>query len=106
MGAPTDEERPDVKATALAEVQQGCLARRQLGELGFTDRMIQRRMTMGRWHRRHPGVYRLSGLPSAWIDEVWAAVLAVGPHAVVTRESALLLRGAVTDAEVPRRRST
>jgi hypothetical protein len=96
-------EKPDAKAAALTQRQSGCLSRQQALGLGFSDRMIQRRLATGRWQRRHPGVYRLSGFPGSWMEDVWAAVLAVGSRAVVSRETALLVRGAASESQVARR---
>jgi hypothetical protein len=60
-------------------------------------------MKKGLWVRRHPGVYALAAVPSSWLQDVWAAVLAVGQEVTVTHETALLLAGAASDTEVPRR---
>jgi hypothetical protein len=46
-------------------------------------------------------VYVISGVPRSWIQDVWIAVLAVGSHAVVSHETALLLHG-VPARELPR----
>jgi hypothetical protein len=95
--------KPDAEVAALTEKQNGCLSRAQARALGLTKGMVQRRLTTGRWSRCHPSVYRVSGFPGSWLADVWAAVLAVGPRAVVSRESALLVRGVVSDSQVARR---
>jgi Protein of unknown function (DUF559)/Transcriptional regulator, AbiEi antitoxin len=83
----------DNRVAVLAARQCGALARRQAIALGATDPMIARRLRSGRWRRVHPGVYVLSGVPPSWRQEVWCALLAVGPAATVTHESALRLHG-------------
>lgn len=98
----------NTKATAdtwigqLAEQQAGCVARAQALERGFSDDMIRYRLRTQRWRRVHPGVYVLGGVPSTWMQEVWAAALAVGPGVSVTHETALLLHG-VRDTQLPQR---
>jgi very-short-patch-repair endonuclease len=96
-------EKPDAKIAALAEKQHGCLTRSQAHDLGVTDGMLQHRLAAGRWQRCHPGVYRVAGVTGSWLADVWAAVLAVGDRTVVSRESALLVHGVVSDAQVARR---
>jgi hypothetical protein len=84
---------PDALIGQLAERQAGCVARSQALELGVSDAMIGYRLATQRWHRVHPGVYALSGVPRSWMQEIWAAALAVGPGVAVTHETALLLHG-------------
>lgn len=93
---------PDVRAAALAEKQAGCISRGQAHQVGVTDRMIKHRLATCRWRRQHPGVYVVGGVPTSWLQDVWAAVLAVGEEVTVSYETALLLHGAVTDVAVAR----
>jgi hypothetical protein len=92
---------PDARIGQLAERQAGCIARSQALELGVSDNMIGHRLATQRWRRLHPGVYVLSGVPRSWMQEIWAAALAVGPGVAVTHETALLLHG-VHRTQLPR----
>jgi very-short-patch-repair endonuclease len=67
------------------------LARRQLLELGFTEKVIDNRLATGRLHRVLPGVYAV-GRPALTQHGRWmAAVLACGPDAVLSHLSAAAL---------------
>lgn len=92
----------DGEAARLASEQAGCLGRRQVLDVGFSDRMVARRLAKGLWVRRHPGVYAVAAVSRSWFQDVWAAVLAVGERVVVSHETALLLAEAVDDHVVPR----
>jgi hypothetical protein len=62
--------------------------------------MIEHRLATGRWHRSHPGVYVVGGAPESWLQDVWAAVLAVGGDVTASYETGLLLQGIATAAQV------
>jgi very-short-patch-repair endonuclease len=73
--------------------QHGVIARWQLLELGFTPAAIRHRLAAGRLHPIHRGVYAV-GRPEVSIYGRWmAAVLACGPNAVLSHESAAALWG-------------
>jgi putative AbiEi antitoxin of type IV toxin-antitoxin system/uncharacterized protein DUF559 len=91
----------DVRATVLAASQGGVVSRAQAQACGLTPRMIDYRVSSGRWQRVHQGVYAVAGLPPSWLTVVWAAILAAGDGAVVSHETALLLQG-LPDRLVPR----
>lgn len=84
---------PDARIALLARRQASTFARAQALAAGLTDSSIKRRLRSGRWERTHPGVYRLAGLAPSWASEVWAGLLAAGPLAVVTHETALGMHG-------------
>jgi hypothetical protein len=92
---------PDAAIAELAARQAGCLSRTQGLEVGLTDSMIRRRVGAGRWRRAHPGVYTINGAPPSWLQGVWAAVLAAGPHAVASHATSLIAHG-LADHLVPR----
>src|SRR4051794_10754229 len=75
----------------LVERQHGVVARRQLLALGYSSNGIRHRLTSGRLHRLHQGVYsvgrRSVGPHGRWM----AAVLACGPKAVLSYSSAAAL---------------
>jgi predicted transcriptional regulator of viral defense system len=73
---------------SLAKRQHGVNARWQLLGLGFHPQAIKHRIANGRLHRLRPGVYAV-GRPQVSIHGQWlAAVLASGPAAVLSHESA------------------
>lgn len=73
---------------ALAERQHGVVARRQLLALGVSEDSIEVRLRQGGLHRLYRGVYavghRVLSVRGHWL----AAVLACGPHAVLSHRSA------------------
>lgn len=83
----------DARAARLATRQSGHLSRAQAMSLGFSNSAIKRRLQRGAWDRAHPGVYRISGAPSTWLGEIWAALLAAGPLATVTHETSVRISG-------------
>lgn len=88
-GAP---ERERV-AAALAAEQHGVVARHQLLGIGFTARMIQRRVEAGRLHALHRGVYAVGHEKVTMRGHWLAAVLACGAGAVLSHRSAGALMG-------------
>lgn len=77
----------------LATRQHGVVARRQMRELGFGEEAIKTRLAEGRLHHVHEEVYavghRRLPLRAPW----WAALLAYGPGAVLSHQSAAVLWG-------------
>ena len=79
------------EAWALAEKQHWVLTRRQLLDLRFSDPAIRHRIAKGRLHPIWPGVYAV-GRPRLGRHGLWmAAVLACGPQAFLSDESAAML---------------
>src|SRR5918992_571525 len=79
------------EAWALAQRQHWVMARRQLLELGFSDPAIRHRVAKGRLHPVWPGVCAV-GRPRPGRHGLWmAAVLACGPRAFLSHESAAAL---------------
>lgn len=89
-----DRHGRDARLALIARRQGGAFSFAQAILAGFSKSTISRRVRAGAWHRLHDGVYTVAGAPSTRILELWAAVLAAGPAAVVTHESAALLHGA------------
>jgi predicted transcriptional regulator of viral defense system len=77
----------------LARRQHGVVSRTQLIELGLGEDAIEHRLTHGRLHRLHPGVYavghRLVPREGLWM----AAVLASGSDALLSHHTAAALWG-------------
>lgn len=85
--------RPGGAVWALATSQHGVVARRQLLELGLSPKAVKHRIARGRLHLVHRGVY-VVGRPQLTQTARWmAAVLACGPDAVLSGESAAGLWG-------------
>lgn len=91
----------DARLSALAAAQCGAFSRRQVLGLGGSTSLIKRRVRSGVWLTCHPGVYVIAGVPPSWQQQVWTALLAIGPSAAVTHESALRVHG-LDDGLVPR----
>jgi very-short-patch-repair endonuclease len=73
------------------------ISRRQLLSLGLTAGQIDRRLRAGRLHRLYAGVYAV-GRPQVTRRGHWmAAVLACGPHAVLSHGSAAALWGVASE---------
>ena len=73
---------------ALAERQHGVVAIWQLLEMGLGPDAIQYRVSIGRWHRIHRGVFALGHRKLTREGLRMAAVLAYGPDAVLSHWSA------------------
>ncbi|MGI8646317.1 MAG: hypothetical protein ACR2JD_08365 [Nocardioides sp.] len=88
---------------ALITGQDGVVSRRQVLQLGGTDRDIARRLHSRDWTRVHPGVYLdHTGAPT-WDQRAWAAVLARWPAALggASAVRAHGLRGGRADDAAP-----
>jgi very-short-patch-repair endonuclease len=76
------------KLWRLTKRQHGVVAHWQLEELGYTAKAVKHRVARGRLHRVHVGVYAV-GRPDLTQEGRWmAAVLACGPEAWLSHESA------------------
>jgi hypothetical protein len=72
----------------LLSLQRGVISRAQALALGLGPRTVSSRLRSGRWQHLHRGVYATyTGEPGreAWL---WAAVLRVGPDAVLSYQTA------------------
>jgi very-short-patch-repair endonuclease len=86
---------------ALVRHQHGVIARWQLLRLGFSAKAIDHRVARGRLHPLWRGVYAV-GRPQVTRRGMWmAAVLACGPDAALSHESAAALWGIRPDREGP-----
>jgi very-short-patch-repair endonuclease len=78
----------------IAEGQHGVISRAQLSELGVGQGALEHRITVGRLHPVHRGVYSIVGRRLLRRHGFWmAAVLACGPGAVVSHRAAAALWG-------------
>ncbi|HEX2575611.1 MAG TPA: type IV toxin-antitoxin system AbiEi family antitoxin domain-containing protein, partial [Aquihabitans sp.] len=67
---------------ALARAQHGLVTRRQVLELGGSDRAIATLVATGRWRRSRRGVLEVGAPAATWEQRVMAACLAAGPGVV------------------------
>lgn len=77
----------------LAERQYGVVARRQLVDIGATPSMIKSRVAAGYLVRLHPGVYAVGHRRLRTEGHRLAAVLWVGPGALLSHRDAAALHG-------------
>lgn len=101
---------PDEAIRALAERQQGVVARRQLLDAGVTARVLHMRLRDGHLLPLHHEVYAVGHRQIRREGRWLAAVLAAGPGAVLSHREAAALHGirpsnrAKVDVTAPRRR--
>jgi hypothetical protein len=85
---------------ALADDQAGVVTRRQALGAGISHGAIVARIKFGRWRRVHVGVYATFTGPMTRDAHLWAAVLAAGPGAQLSHETAAEIN-CLTDRESP-----
>jgi very-short-patch-repair endonuclease len=115
-GREMDDSRPefaplrlDQTISACAARQHGVISAKQLGALGVAPRAVSHRVTAGRLHRVHHGVYAVGHTVLTGRGRWMAAVLAAGPGAALSHASAAALwdlrrSGArIVDVSVPGR---
>jgi very-short-patch-repair endonuclease len=78
----------DTLIARLAERQHGVVEHNQLLGLGLSQSGIDRRLASGRLHRLHRGVYAVGHRKVTAPGRRMAAVLACGPGAVISHETA------------------
>jgi very-short-patch-repair endonuclease len=93
MGPQIDTVRADQAIAALAARQHGVVSRGQLLEAGLTGNMLKGRVARGRLLRLHRGVYAVGHRQLRREGHWLAAVLAVGPGAVLSHRAAAALHG-------------
>jgi very-short-patch-repair endonuclease len=83
----------DRAIAVLAHRQHGVVARRQLAALGVTETMVRNRMRRGQLLQLHRGVYAVGHRRLRREGHWLAAVLAVGPGAVLSHRTAAAVHG-------------
>jgi very-short-patch-repair endonuclease/predicted transcriptional regulator of viral defense system len=86
---------PDQRIGAVADAQRGRISWGQLIAIGMTPRMIRTRVASGQLRPVHRGVYAVGHAAEVELGEETAALLAFGPDAVLTHDSAAALRGMI-----------
>jgi Transcriptional regulator, AbiEi antitoxin len=89
IGRRTD--RNPSRVWELVHRQHGAITRAQLRDLGFTDDAIDHRIARGRLRRLHRGVFVVGGRDVDQLGRWSAAVLACGPDALLSHQSAAAL---------------
>lgn len=82
-----------VDVSLIAQAQAGVITRRQARDAGLTDSAIVAQLRARRWRRIHRGVFAVHAGPLPREARIWAAVLAVGPDAVASHDTAAELWG-------------
>ncbi len=83
------------------ERQAGVISRQQALQGGLTPGAIRSRLDTGKWVRLVPGVYATFTGEVTRLGRLWAAVLAAGPGALLSHNTAAELVGLVDNAEDP-----
>ena len=92
---PSRPPGPDRRIAALAAAQHGLITRAQLLGIGLSASAVTRRLSGGRLHAVHRGVYAVGHPLLTRRGRDLAAVLACGPRAVLSHRSAGALWGLV-----------
>jgi very-short-patch-repair endonuclease len=101
MGDACDVEPPDRAVSTLAARQHGVVTRAQLLALGLSRHAIAHRLTAGRLHAVHRGVYAVGHRALSARGGSMAAVLACGPGAALSHRSAAVLWNLLPPADHP-----
>jgi hypothetical protein len=82
----------------LAQLQCGVVSRAQILQAGLSKDVIASRLGRGSWQRMYPGTFAVfSGEPSR-TAQMWAAVLACGPGAMLSHQTAAEAWGLIDTA--------
>src|SRR3954452_15859781 len=98
---------PDERVSAVAARQYGVVSRRQLRELGLSNRSVTQRVAAGRLHPIHRSVFAVGHTVLVRHGRWLAAVLACRPHAVLSHAAAGALwdlrpsRATIIDVTLP-----
>ena|SRR5579862_563193 len=88
-------ERQGMNWRSQLQSQSGVISRQQASEAGYTDKAIDYRLRSGAWRRVRRGAYAAFTGDVSREGELWAAVLRVGPGAVLSYETAAELHGLI-----------
>jgi hypothetical protein len=99
MGIQLDQ--PDLMAAKVAGRQHGVVTYRQLLEAGLCSSGVAKRVTAGRLHRLHRGVYAVGHCAVSREGRWIAAVLASGSGAALSHMSAAALWGLLRPVDGP-----
>jgi very-short-patch-repair endonuclease len=91
----------DSPLAKIAAQQHGVVTARQMSALGLSRAAIPERVSSGRLHRVHQGVYMVGHRAPSHRARFMAAVLACGPGAVLSHTSAAVLWGLLRPLDGP-----
>jgi very-short-patch-repair endonuclease len=94
-------DTPDAAAARIAARQRGVVTAEQLYGVGLDKSAVTRRVSLGRLHRIHRGVYAVGHRGLSLHGRFIAAVLACGDGAVLSHGSAAALWGLLRPLEGP-----
>ena len=77
----------------LAARQHGCVSLEQVRSCGLSGDQLDRRVRSGRLVRLGARVFAVGGAPQGWEQQLVAALLDLGPSAVVSHRAAAALHG-------------
>ena len=84
---------PDRSILELAARQHGCVSLEQVRACGLSGDQLDRRVRSGRLARLGARVFAVGGAPPSWEQQLVAALLDLGPSAVVSHRTAAALHG-------------
>jgi len=87
----------DRKAAAWAERRHGLIRADVAARMGFSRGHIQHRVRTGRWELVRERVYRITGSPPTWDQQLLAATWSSNANALASHSSALRLWGLGAD---------
>lgn len=83
------KQKSEFQLYQIAEDQAGYFSLAQAQEIGLQRNQIYRQIKRGKFERAGWGIYRFVQFPASRFEEIHAAVLSAGPHAVVGFQTAL-----------------
>jgi hypothetical protein len=86
---------------ALARRQHGVVSIRQLRRLGYSHSSVEKAVRAGRLHRLHQGVFAVGHTNISFHGHCLSAVLASGPHTLLSHYSAGWLLGLISTRPIP-----
>jgi hypothetical protein len=87
------EDERSLRWRSRIQAQSGVASRDQARDAGFTEAAIDWRIASGAWQRLYHGVYATFTGDVNRAGKLWAAVLRVGPGAVLSHETAAEIHG-------------
>jgi hypothetical protein len=92
----------DEQLAAIAELQAGAVASRQLRGIGLSHKDVKVRLRRGTLEPTAArGVYRVAGSERSWRQDLWVALLAGPQGTVASHVSAAALRGLMAEPSIP-----
>lgn len=100
MKSLAQQPSPDEALSAIAQSQFGLVTRQQATDAGLSPAAVRHRVETGRFEIAARNVFRLTGAPRSWEQDLLAAQLSLGPGAVVSCRSAAIQWGLLPPAKI------